>query len=239
MAEFYHKDDVVDNLWAEYEKTDLFKRSKEPLVGIPQDHPIIVRREEEGLSRIVSMLGNELSDVKVLYLKKLQDRASSEWASEWLTYNRILFERVHKICGVYRRKEVWFDTIDASENDYKIPNSLLVPSRIAELADTVRALLNETHDELEAKVAVMAKIHFEFIRIHPFADGNGRIGRMIIDQLCLAFSLPTVMGGYPRADLKQRRAYHSAIKDCCYDPDCKKLIQWITSKLEDNAKLLA
>ena len=78
----------------------------------------------------------------------------------------------------------------------------------------------------------MAEIHYKFIRIHPFMDGNGRIARIIIDQLCLAFSLPTVMGGYPRADVKQRRAYHSAIKDCCYNPDYTKLIQWIKSKLD-------
>ncbi len=86
---------------------------------------------------------------------------------------------------------------------------------MSDLAGKVCDLLKEPQNTLEAKLKIMATIHFEFIRIHPFADGNGRIGRMIIDQLCLAFSLSTVMGGYPRADLKQRKAYHEAIKDCC------------------------
>jgi Fic family protein len=173
-----------------------------------------------------------------LYLKKLRDRVPSEWLSEWLTHHRILFGRVLTSCGVYRRKDVWFDTIEASEKDYKIPSYRLVPSRLSDLAGNVVRLINELGDNFEAKFKTMAIIHFEFIRIHPFADGNGRIGRMIIDQLCLAFSLPAVMGGYPCANLKQRRAYHEAIKDSCYDTDCTKLTTWIRGKLEEKDKQL-
>lgn len=239
MPEYFPSSEVAGNLWAEYKKTNEYKRNRIPLVAIRQDHPIIIRREEEGLTRIVTQLETELSNTKILYLKKLQERAPSEWIREWLAYHKILFGRVLKFCGVYRREDVWFDTIDASEKDYKIPSSRLVPSRMSDLANDVCHLLTKQLDSFEAKLKTMAKIHFEFIRIHPFMDGNGRIGRIIIDQLCLAFSLPTVMGGYPRADIKQRRAYHEAIKDCCYDPTCEKLAQWIRYKLEERTKELA
>lgn len=238
MSDFYDISDVVDNLRAEYSKTPEYKNSELPLVGIKQDHPIIIRREEEGLDRIVDRLQNELGNSKILYLKKLQQRTPAEWIKEWLTYHKTLFERVFRLCGRFRRIDVWFDTMDASENDYKIPSHILVPSRMSDLAGNVCALLKDQKDDLESKLKTMSKIHFEFIRIHPFTDGNGRIGRLIIDQLCLAFSLPTVMGGYPRADLKQRKAYHEAIKDCCYDLDCSKLMLWIRSKLEERSKQL-
>lgn len=238
MSEFYHRTEVVTNLWDEYKKTSEYKRDTEPIVAISQDHPIIIRREEEGLHRIVDSLESELSNSKILYLKKLQGRVPSEWLSEWLTYHRVLFERVLTSCGCFRRKDVWFDTIEASEKDYKIPSYRLVPSRLSDLAGNVTRLINEQDGSLKAKLKIMAIIHFEFIRIHPFADGNGRLGRMIIDQLCLAFSLPTVMGGYPRANLKQRRAYHEAIKDSCYDPDCTRLTTWIQGKLEEKDKQL-
>jgi len=133
MSEFYHVSEVVANLWSEYGKTSEYKSDTQPIVGISQDHPIIIRREEEGLRRIVDRLGNELSNSKILYLKKLRERVPSEWVSEWITYHRILFERVLKSCGVYRRKDVWFDTIEASEKDYKIPSNRLVPSRMSNL----------------------------------------------------------------------------------------------------------
>lgn len=239
MSEFYLVSDVVPNLWSEYEKTPEFQTSPEPLVGIKQDHPIIIRREEEGLSRIIDTLENDLSDSKILYLKKLRERAPSEWIGEWIKYHRILFDRVLKICGAYRSIDVWFDTIEASEKEYKIPNNRLVPSRMSELADRICHLLSQGQESPEEILTIMAIVHFEFIRIHPFVDGNGRIGRIIIDQLCLAFSLPTVMGGYPRANVKQRRAYHEAIKDCCFDPDCKKLTQWIKYKIEERTLGLA
>ncbi|KKR32123.1 MAG: Filamentation induced by cAMP protein Fic [Candidatus Gottesmanbacteria bacterium GW2011_GWC2_39_8] len=237
MIEFYHKSDVVDNLWAEYKKTSEFKTDPS-LIGIRQDHPIVIRREEEGLKRIINILEKELGNSKVLYLKKLQQRVPGEWVKEWLSYHKILFERVLDVCGVYRRKEVWFDTLEASEKEYKIPKSILVPARMSELAVNVCNLLKPREANINDKLRIMARVHFEFIRIHPFVDGNGRVGRMIIDQLCLAFSLPTIMGGYPRADIKQRRAYHDAIKESCNDPNSTKLVQWISSKLEEKAKLL-
>ncbi len=106
MSEFYHRSEVVANLWAEYVKTPEYKRNPEPIVGIRQDHPIIVKREEDGLRRIVNRLENELSNTRVLYLKKLQQRVPSEWYTEWLTYHKILFDRVLKSCGTYRTKDV-------------------------------------------------------------------------------------------------------------------------------------
>lgn len=49
-----------------------------------------------------------------------------------------------------------------------------VPKRIEEL------LVNEV-----ATIEDIARFHVEFERIHPFQDGNGRVGRMIILKQCL------------------------------------------------------
>lgn len=238
MANYYHKSDVVDNLWLEFKKTPEYKASRTPLVGIRQDHSIVIRREEEGLNMLVSRLENELGNTKILYLNKLRQRKPADWVKEWLEYNGILFSRVLRKRGRFRQKNVWFDTLDASEKDYKIPDYRYVPTRVAELATEVRSLIQKDKIDMTEKLRMIAKIHFEFIRIHPFEDGNGRIGRLIVDQMCLAFSLPAMVG-YPRADINQRRAYHAAIKDSCYDPDFSKLTQWIGSKLEkSNASIV-
>lgn len=232
MSDYYHFKEVVDNLWLEYRKTLEYRNSPDKLVAIRQNHPIIVRREEEGLKIIISTIEKNLGDERTLYLEKLASRRPSEWIAEWLKYHKILFSRVLKDCGKYRSKDVWFDTLEASENDYKIPSHRLVPARMSELVYEVCHLVSNVGNNPENQLRTMAKIHFEFIRIHPFADGNGRIGRLIIDQLSLAFSFPTVMGGYPRANLKQRLAYHKAIKACCFDTECTQLTQWIRSKLD-------
>ena len=49
-----------------------------------------------------------------------------------------------------------------------------VPKRIEEL------LVNEV-----ATIDDIARFHVEFERIHPFQDGNGRVGRMVILKQCL------------------------------------------------------
>ena len=58
-----------------------------------------------------------------------------------------------------------------------------------EVAPRIKALLSE----YEAKTAVMIddiiRFHYAFERIHPFQDGNGRVGRLIALKECLRFGL--------------------------------------------------
>ncbi len=60
---------------------------------------------------------------------------------------------------------------------------LFVPIRPEGLQDGMEALfkyLNESHDTTLVKAAIS---HVEFEALHPFKDGNGRIGRMLITLL--------------------------------------------------------
>jgi cell filamentation protein len=78
----------------------------------------------------------------------------------------------------------------------------------------------------------IAEVHYGFIRIHPFPDGNGRIGRVLIDQLALCYGLPPAMRGYPRNEPHRRNEYHKAIYSCIDDPNYTLLAQWIQSYIE-------
>ena len=46
-----------------------------------------------------------------------------------------------------------------------------------------------TKDEL---VPAMALCHVEFIIIHPFRDGNGRLGRLLTTVMALQASMPAL-----------------------------------------------
>lgn len=51
----------------------------------------------------------------------------------------------------------------------------------------------ELLDDGEDLVDLALWVHAEIVRIHPFADGNGRLSRLIMDWLMLSYAFPTVI----------------------------------------------
>ncbi len=78
--------------------------------------------------------------------------------------------------GEYRDTSVYIGNL--SEAIYYPPNPQDVPEL---MTNWIREANMETVavKEIFEKIAVS---HIHFARIHPFADGNGRTGRMIINQ---------------------------------------------------------
>ena len=53
----------------------------------------------------------------------------------------------------------------------------------------MKALLSE-YERLDAvTINDIIRFHYEFERIHPFQDGNGRVGRLIALKECLRFGI--------------------------------------------------
>src|SRR5205823_1964159 len=42
-------------------------------------------------------------------------------------------------------------------------------------------------------VVLAAMLHYKFVRIHPFDDGNGRISRLLMNYVLLQHNLPPVI----------------------------------------------
>lgn len=52
--------------------------------------------------------------------------------------------------------------------------------------------------EIQAIILLCARMHGEWVRIHPFANGNGRTGRVIVAWLALRYNLPVFLNIKPR-----------------------------------------
>lgn len=84
------------------------------------------------------------------------------------------------------RKE-WF-----AVGDYKkMPNEVggmetVLPKKVA---DSMRKLLSEYNNKEEKSFEDILDFHVKFERIHPFQDGNGRVGRLIMFKECLKYNI--------------------------------------------------
>jgi hypothetical protein len=102
-----------------------------------------------------------------------------------------------------------------------IRRSKHVPPR----AEAVRELMPAFFDLLQEETdpAVRAVLgHFVFVYIHPYTDGNGRIGRFIMNAMLAA-------GGYPWTvvPVEQRSAYMAALETASAEGDIAPFARFI------------
>lgn len=90
-----------------------------------------------------------------------------------LKLHSILMNGIRSDAGLYRRHAVRIMGVNLPTANYiKIPD--LIPE--------VMALINKNDKDI---IAVSAQVHSRFEQIHPFSDGNGRIGRLLMNTMFL------------------------------------------------------
>lgn len=86
------------------------------------------------------------------------------------------------------------------------PTWPLVPARVQDWVDAVNATEFDG-DEQEPFAEVLARLHDSFEKVHPFIDGNGRAGRLLLNLLLVRLGYPPVI-----VFKQQRPAYLSAMQ---------------------------
>jgi Fic family protein len=101
--------------------------------------------------------------------------------------------------GEFRRSQNWI-------GGSRPGNALFVPPPPEQVGECLGSLEKFLHDENTPSLIRAALAHVQFETIHPFLDGNGRIGRLLITLLlCHDGVLPAPML-YLSLYLKQKRA---------------------------------
>lgn len=95
-----------------------------------------------------------------------------------LGLHRILMNSIRHDAGSYRRHSVRIVGEDVPTGNYvKVPRLMV-------------ELIEEINTETEDTISHIAWIHSRFELIHPFSDGNGRIGRLLLHAMAFGQGLP-------------------------------------------------
>jgi Fic family protein len=86
----------------------------------------------------------------------------------------------HATPGEFRRSQNWIGSSGCTINTAKF-----VPPPPENLMDCLADLENFLHDRSLPPLIHVALCHYQFEAIHPFLDGNGRVGRLLITLLLI------------------------------------------------------
>ncbi len=121
-------------------------------------------------------------------------------------YHRLIMDNLRDDAGNYKKSE---NAIMGA--DFEPTKPYQIPLVLQEWCDNYNFRINNAISN-EEKVRVILEEHVKFERIHPFGDGNGRTGRMLILDSCIKENiLPLII------TKEEKNKYISFLKTENYD----------------------
>lgn len=232
-------DDTAKTLWRKYKRSAEYKSGRR--FSINSEHILVREAEEKGLSDVILLFIKELKrPVDIRF--SLSSRNERAWLEDWQKMHATLFKHVYRKPGTLRERghDVRFGD-PGDEELYHIPRGgAEVYNELYGLAHTLCNSLGYIEiRNMDEVCRFLANFHYNFIRIHPFFDGNGRIARVVTDQLSVALGYIPIIAGFPRSNTEKKAKYHHAIKGCIGDPAYTSLTFWIKDQLQEKLAKIA
>lgn len=127
----------------------------------------------------------------------------------------IVFKNSKSFAGKLRKKG---EEVVVRDNKGNIVYEGAPQERINHLLKDLIKWYNKNKEKYPALV-LRAVVHNQFENIHPFRDGNGRVGRILLNNIFLKHGLPPI-----NIDFKNRWEYYSSLKDYELNKDLKPTI---------------
>ena len=134
------------------------------------------------------------------YIRRTKEHISLNLIKE---IHKIVFKNSKNFAGEFRKK--------GQEVVVRTGTGIVVhegaPSiRVMALLDELVIWYNKYKSEYPG-ILLAAVVHNQFENIHPFADGNGRVGRILLNNILLKSGLPPL-----NIDIKNQREYYETLQ---------------------------
>lgn len=134
--------------------------------------------------------------------------------------------------GDYKRIQNWIGPHGCKQEEARY-----VPISPANLSDAMGEWEKYIHADYQDKLVQLAIIHAEFEAIHPFLDGNGRLGRMLIPLFLAQTGLLSSPVFYISAYFERNREeYYDRLLRVSSNNDWTGWVAYFLKSIEEQAK---
>jgi Fic family protein len=151
----------------------------------------------------------------IKYLREASPHISLELIKE---LHKIVFKNSKSFAGKFRSRGIEVVIRDKTGNiTHRGAPSNQVTSLLTQLIRWYKKYKNKL-----PPLALAAVVHNQFENIHPFQDGNGRVGRLLLNNILIKNNLPPV-----NIELKNRKQYYKALQEYQNKGDIRPTIRLI------------
>jgi Fic family protein len=146
---------------------------------------------------------------------------------EHLTVELIL--KLHEIC--FRNSKTYAGQLRRKGVEVCVRNQLGEVLHVGAPSSRIRSLLNELvkwyqkNKNKYPPLLLAAIVHNQFETIHPFQDGNGRIGRLLLNNILIKHGFPPV-----NISLARRSVYYAALQAYQKGGDVRPMMELIVKE---------
>ncbi len=139
-------------------------------------------------------------DEAIRFIRKTKEHISIKLIKK---IHKIVFKNSKSFAGKIRKKG---EEVIVMDNKGKIVHEGAPQSRILSLLNELITWYEKNKNKYPALV-LGAVVHNQFENIHPFADGNGRVGRILLNNILIKHKLPPI-----NIDFKNRLEYYKTLQ---------------------------
>ena len=143
--------------------------------------------------------------------------------------HKIVFKNSKSFAGKFRKKG---EEVVVVDNTGRVVHEGAPQTRINHL---LKDLIQwyETNKKKYPGLILAAIVHNQFENIHPFADGNGRVGRILLNNILIKHKLPPI-----NIELKDRFEYYNTLQEYENNKNLKPTIRLFMKEYKKLAKKL-